>query len=123
MRNRLGRGTPGNSITQRLAGGIHFQDAALIFGGIVAVEVAILQSHVLEMHIVKDSPLDACCEKQAWEPRLPHSFRDPHADRRCAKIALYAFREAMNLSDFIVVTHERLRECSFLSDGRSCGLL
>ncbi len=58
--------TPGDGVTQRLAGGIDPQHAALIFSSIIAVKVLIFQPRTLKMHIIKNGPLDTSLEYQAW---------------------------------------------------------
>src|SRR5579859_4631084 len=56
--DRFAHRSPGDGVAQGFAGGVDLQGAALILGRVVAIQVAILQPYVLEMHIVEDGPLD-----------------------------------------------------------------
>src|SRR6202049_2210443 len=67
----FGGWSPGDSIAQRRACREHLQYAALIFSGVVAVEVAVFQPEVLEMGIIQDGPFYPCFAQQARQARLP----------------------------------------------------
>src|SRR3982074_1822575 len=47
---------PGNGIAHGFAGSEDLQDGALILGGVVAIEIVILQPYILEMYVIKNGP-------------------------------------------------------------------
>src|SRR5450755_161237 len=99
----LAHRSPGDGVAQCLAGRVYLQDAALVLGRVVAIEVLVLQPGAFEVHIVEDGPFDTCLANQAWQARLPDAFGDPHACGMRAEVVLHALSKTPDLRDFIGV--------------------
>src|SRR5258706_751831 len=100
-------GSPGNGIAHDFAGSEDLQDGALILGGVVAIEVAILQPYIFEMYIIQDGPLDARLADQARQSWFPDPLGDPHATCLHSEAVGDAIRQAANLGNFVAVRDGR----------------
>src|SRR5579872_1568053 len=101
MVDSLAHRTPGDGIAQRFACRIDLENVALIFCRIVTIKVAILQTDVLKMYVIKNSPFNASFTQEMRQSRFPDPFRDPHTRGLCAEIALDTLRQTANLPQFV----------------------
>ena len=68
----------GNCVAQRLAAGKNRDDAAIVLGQVIAVELLFGQAGILEMKIVQDGILDSRLDQVARQGLFPDSFGHPH---------------------------------------------
>ena len=101
------RRTERNQITQRLAVGKDRQQMAVVFGQIVAVQLAFNETGVLEMEVVEQRVLDPRGGQVAGHALLPNPFGHPHAANACLQPIFQPTAIADDLTDPIARRNHR----------------